>query len=52
MAIDKIGYRVYNVHRTHPGGLYTYIPGKYTATPYGIPRDMVGIFSPIIWPAV
>ena len=27
-----------------------YIIGKFTATPYGIPSNMVGIFSPEIWP--
>tara|TARA_Y100000114_G_scaffold21433_1_gene17244 strand:+ start:417 stop:665 length:249 start_codon:yes stop_codon:yes gene_type:complete len=30
MSIDKIEYRVYNVHRNPPGGIYTYTKGKFT----------------------
>lgn len=41
---------VYNVHRYPPGGLYIYYIGKNITPPIGIPRNIVGIFNPEIWP--
>ena len=41
IVLDKIGNRVYNVHRNHQGGLYIYTEGKYTFPP----RVFQGILS-------
>jgi hypothetical protein len=41
IVLDKIGNRVYNVHRNHQGGLYIYTKGKYTLPP----RVFQGILS-------